>query len=198
MHGLSEVIAIAGGDTQSLAVRHDGSVWAWGFTAGETVTTAQRVSGLSNVAAIVSGSTHSMALKRDGTAWAWGRNQFGQIGDGTDEDRFAPVQVRGIADVAWVAVGFGTSYAVLADGTLWAWGLGTLPEPGKVDGLFGMTSVESQALADHVLALRDDGVLWAWGRNVEGQLGDGTTGGARETPGRVIGLDGVAVPEAGP
>jgi len=35
----------------------------------------------------------TVALKGDGTAWAWGWNFYGQLGDGTNTDRWTPVQV---------------------------------------------------------------------------------------------------------
>ena len=43
---------------------------------------------LTNVAA---GDAHACALKADGGVVCWGNNDFGQLGDGTNEDRFLPV-----------------------------------------------------------------------------------------------------------
>ena len=37
------------------------------------------------------GDDHVMALKKDGSVWVWGGNYCGQIGDGTSEQRYAPV-----------------------------------------------------------------------------------------------------------
>lgn len=36
--------------------------------------------------------------KKDSTLWAWGENNYGQLCDGTDIDRWMPVQVLGLCD----------------------------------------------------------------------------------------------------
>jgi hypothetical protein len=34
-----------------------------------------------------------LAVKTDGSLWAWGYNGYGQIGDGTKEDRLSPIKI---------------------------------------------------------------------------------------------------------
>src|SRR5438105_2496912 len=86
--GLTGVVAIAGGYFHSLALRSDGTVWAWGrnyegqlgigsFSKnsppyGSAIPV--QVSGLTGVVAIAGGYFHSLALRSDGTVWAWGQN----------------------------------------------------------------------------------------------------------------------------
>jgi alpha-tubulin suppressor-like RCC1 family protein len=145
--GLSNVSAIAAGVNHSLALKKDGTVWAWGLNYygqlgdGTTVdkNTSVQIKGLSNVAAIAAGDFYSFAVKKDGTVWAWGSNLNGQLGDGTKTDSFTPVRVKG--------------------------------EGGK-GNLTGVTSMSGGA--GHSLALKKDGTVWAWGFNGFGQLGDGT------------------------
>ncbi|MBY9082356.1 hypothetical protein KHS76_28215, partial [Paenibacillus sp. CGMCC 1.18879] len=62
--GLSGIVAIAAGSGQNLALKSDGTVWAWSSTA-----TSTQVSGLSNITSIAMGSGHNLALKSDGTVW---------------------------------------------------------------------------------------------------------------------------------
>jgi hypothetical protein len=75
--GLYGVVAIAAGACYNLALKGDGTVWAWGSNLagqlgdGTTMDKSmpEQVSGLSGVMAITAGGAHSMALKADGTVW---------------------------------------------------------------------------------------------------------------------------------
>jgi alpha-tubulin suppressor-like RCC1 family protein len=144
----AEVKALAGGQGHSLALRSDGTVWAWGSNTGgqeqeisgqlgndtyASSNTPVKVSDLGGVEAISAGGSYSLALKDDGTAWAWGHNEFGQLGDGTNTDSSTPVRVSDLDGVKGIAAG-----------------------------------------GAHSLALKDDGTAWAWGANPYGQLGNGT------------------------
>ena len=71
---------------------------------------------------ISAGESHSLVLKKDGMIWAWGRNEYGQLGDGTTENRSIPVKVKFISDVIDISAGASHSLALKKDGTVWAWG----------------------------------------------------------------------------
>jgi alpha-tubulin suppressor-like RCC1 family protein len=109
--------AIATGGFHSLAIRRDGTLWAWGFNwlgqLGDGTTTDRHrpVQVLTDVVSVAAGWEHSLAIRRDGTLWAWGRNEFGQLGDGTTTDRHRPVQV--LTDVVSVAAGSAYSLATI-------------------------------------------------------------------------------------
>ena len=224
---LTDVIAIAG-YTHSLALKRDGTVWAWGANyeghLGDGTTTSRhtpvQVKGpggegyLTDVIAVSAGDDFSLALKRDGTVWAWGVNYNGQLGDGTTTERHTPVQVKGpggegyLTDVIAVSAGDDFSLALKSDGTVWAWGYngnaegngqlgdGTTAErhtPVQVKGPGGegyLTDVIAVSAGNAFsLALKSDGTVWAWGDNSDGQLGDGTTT-DRHTPVQVKGPNG--------
>ena len=191
--GLSRVISVAGGNSHSVALRNDGTVWAWGNNylgqlgegAGYLGTNQPvQVIGLSGVIAIDTGYSHSLALKSDETLWAWGNNSSGQLGDGNggfSTCSAVPVQVIGLYGV----IAFDASAHCLAaksDGTLWAWGNndcfqlgdGTTTDrttPVQVSGISGAVAVA--AGYRHSLAVKSDGTVWAWGWNGYGQLGNG-------------------------
>ncbi|MCW5943806.1 MAG: hypothetical protein KIS66_16360 [Fimbriimonadaceae bacterium] len=98
----SGIVAISAGGLHALALRDDGTVWAWGHNEqgalGDGTYTTRRtpvqVPGLTNVVAISAGFLHSLAIRADGTTWAWGDNQRGQIGDGTTTRSNVPVNGR--------------------------------------------------------------------------------------------------------
>jgi|GEM_PF-921742 len=184
--------AISTGYYHSLALKSDGSLWAWGRNVsgqlGDGTTTNKssptRVGADTDWAYISAGGWgHSLAIKSDGTLWAWGCNDSGQLGDGTTTSKTSPVKIG--TDTDWVAVsgGYYYSLALKSDGTLWAWGynqsgqLGngtTNPTPTPVRIGTDTNWAVIEAGGDHSLAIKSDGTLWAWGNNGTGKLGDGT------------------------
>lgn len=201
---------VDGGYGHSLALRDDGTVWAWGANTfgqlGDGTGTDRldpvQVVGLTNIVAIAAGDYHSLALRSDGTVWAWGDNFYGQLGDGTPTGRIAPVQVVGLTGITAISAGVTHSLAVRSDGSVWAWGWystandappypdgPTRPTAVKVTGI--TNAVKVAAGYQHSQVLRSDGTVWAWGANDSGQLGDGTTSAGRWAPAAVSGLTGV-------
>ena len=209
--------SVASGESYNIALKADGTVWAWGCNeygqlgngmsgSGTEKAIPVQVKGaagngyLTNVVAVAAGDSHSMALKSDGSVWTWGRNNYGQIGNaasGDDMNETTPVQVKGVngngylAGIVDIAIGYNHSMALKTDGTVWAWGrnargeLGngtttqsTVPVQVKGESGIGYLSdvVSIAAGADHSIALKSDGTVWAWGNGVAGQLGDGTSG----------------------
>jgi len=187
---INNVTAIAAGWGHSLALREDGTVWAWGCLrhgsplAQHTQSCAipQQIE-IANVTAIAAGGVHAAAIRGDGTVWTWENN--GET----------PAQVQGLSGVTKIAVGVNHVLALRNDGTLWAWGGNTFGQLGNgttVDQVApvqvsGISSVTAIAVNNHSLALKSDGVVWAWGSNIQGQLGNGSIGTARfaATPGPV-------------
>jgi len=210
---LTGVKRLAAGDNHSLAVKEDGSLWAWGdnthgklgigaydehHTVPYQVHGVDNVGFLTDVVDVAGGDNHSLALKSDGTAYAWGKNYSGQLGIGSDLDEYQiPYQVHGpvggdelyLTEIKKVAAGANFSLALKNNGTLWAWGEGgrgqlglhsdndhTVPYQVHGPGNVGfLTDVVDVAAGDrHSLALKSDGTVWAWGYGGHGQLGINT------------------------
>jgi len=191
---LNSVVAISAGESHNLALRADGTVWAWGWNAfgqlGDGTTndahTPVQVSGLTNVVAISGRAYHCLALRSDGTVWAWGWNHYGQLGNGTTTNFISlPIQVIGLTNPASISAGYTISLARMSNGTVRVWGTDRKGEMGQ--GIFGASSyspVQVVGLSNVVSvsadfqepeALKSDGTIWMWGWNNLGQLGDGTT-----------------------
>ena len=220
---LSGVQAIAAGSFHSLALKNDGTVWAWGGNfAGQlgngTYTdssTPVQVGNLYGVKSIAAGWYYSLALKDDGTVWAWGSNTTGQarwisgqLGRDEITDSSTPIDVGGLpGGVEVIAAGSSHSLALKNDGTVWAWGGNLIGElgnstithhsstPVQVSEVGGIEAIA--AGGNHSLALKDDGTVWAWGANGAGELGNGTTTKSSSTPVQVGNLDGVKAIAAG-
>jgi alpha-tubulin suppressor-like RCC1 family protein len=147
---LTDVVDVAAGDHHTLAVKGNGTVYAWGegshgqlgihsdndHTIPYQVHGPDNVGYLEDIVKVAAGANFSLALKRDGTVWAWGEGGYGQLGIHSDNDHTIPYQVHG---------------------------------PDNVGYLFGIIEVEA---GDYFsLALRNDGTVWAWGAGGHGQLG---------------------------
>jgi alpha-tubulin suppressor-like RCC1 family protein len=148
--GLSGVIQIAAGMKHAVALRGDGTVWAWGRRSnseiGDGVSTGlpaigpTRVPGLEGIKEIAADGSHTLALRSDGRVMAWGSNHSGELGTGTRDRVRTPVEVNGLDRVVAIAAGVGTggngsSGAVRDDGSVWMWGTGTSAMTGHDSGL---------------------------------------------------------------
>ena len=201
VQGINDVIAIAAGDSHTVALRRNGTVWTWGKNSLIPV----QVQGLDNITAIAAGGGHTVALRSDGTVWAWGENSSGQLGNGTTTSSVTPVQVQGLNNVAVISAGGSHTVAITSDRIVFAWGDNSLGQLGDGTTTSRNTPVQVQGLGNvfaiaaggsHNLAIRSDNSVWAWGNNSHSQLGDGTTIN-RSTPVRVQNLSTVSSISAG-
>ncbi|MBL7500260.1 hypothetical protein I6A81_29235 [Frankia sp. CN7] len=159
IHGIGKVVAqLSAGTFHSVALRTDGSVWAWGSNGCGQVSPATswnavhtvpvRIPRLSGVLQVSAGRENTLVVSADGyqgRVLGWGCNSNGEL-----------------ASEIWPI---------------------TFPVP--VDYL-PTDMVEVSHRRTHTMALRADGTVWTWGANNRGQLGIGITGGyygASQVPG---------------
>ena len=176
----------------SMAIKTDGTLWAWGSNTvgqlGDGTTTSRsspvQIGTLTNWKEISAGwnlSPTSMAIKTDGTLWTWGNGASGALGDGTITSKSSPVQVGTRTDWTFVNSGGGWGHAITSAGSLWGWGLGSSGNIGDGTLLAKSSPVQIGTLTNwlkvnasdsHTMAIKTDGTLWGWGFNSDGRLGD--------------------------
>ena len=177
----------------SLAIKTDGTLWAWGrnneaqlgngnYT---STNTPIQIGNSADWTSISAGGNFSIAIKTNGTLWTWGLNNYGQLGLGNISiiGKNSPFQIG--TDNTWNKVELGDYFAlaIKTNGTLWSWGrnekgqLGDASTADKISPVQIGNNTNWQILSagsSHSAAIKNDGTLWCWGRNAEGQLGDGT------------------------
>jgi alpha-tubulin suppressor-like RCC1 family protein len=162
---LTGVVAIAAGSNHSLALKGDGSVWAWGDNycgdLGDGTYTmrtlaVQIFAANSGIVAIAAGDGFTVALKSSGSVWTWGTDFEGQLGNAAYFYNLSesPVEVNG---------------------------------PGGTGNLTNVVAVAAGAGGNHALALESNGSVWSWGSNSNGQLGNDTEPNASAYPVQVVG-----------
>nr|WP_232345925.1 InlB B-repeat-containing protein [Bifidobacterium sp. W8120] len=210
-------VQVSAGGRHSLALGSDGYVYAWGDNSngrlGNNTTSPSyapvRVhdpgsptdasKGLQAIQ-VSAGSNHSLAVGSDGYAYAWGLNNYGQLGNNSYKDSYAPVLVRdpnNFSDVSkglqaiQVSGGDSHSLAVGSNGYAYAWGYNSdygqlgnnsyrnsyapvlVRDPSSpTDANKGLKAVQVSAGVGHSLAVGSDGYAYAWGWNSSGQLGN--------------------------
>ena len=211
--GLTGIVQIAAGAGQVLALKSDGTVWAWGSNfyrqLGDGTQTDRptpfQIPGLTGISQVSANFYDSMAVRSDGSVWAWGHNGFGELGDGTTTNRATPERLPGLSSVVQVSAGLEHGLAVKSDGTVWSWGndasgqlgVGTTTNhasPVQVPGLTGVTQVAA-GLSHSLAVAGPDNSVWAWGDDGDSALGDGAT--AQQDKPVHIGLSGVTQIAAG-
>ncbi|MBN4049722.1 T9SS type A sorting domain-containing protein, partial [Bacteroidales bacterium AH-315-N07] len=215
---LNGVIDISAGYHHALALRNDGTVWAWGAGYFGQLATSDKlnrslpvqVPGLTDVKKIAAGFRFSLALQSDGTLWSWGEGGSGQLGSGLRQTSYVPIQVKGINNSGFltnvVNMEGGNSHAIalLDDGTVCAWGANNAAQLGT--GNFTYYSYPVQVLdpsgaaplsniaavaasAQNSVVVTNSGTVYNWGSNGYGSFGNpGLSLGQHNLPVEVPGL----------
>jgi len=121
-------IAVAAGTSHSLAIKEDGTLWAWGDNSKWQLGNLSNIDAYEPInigiddewATVAAGSTFSLAQKKDGSLWAWGSG----LGLGHGQGVYSPSPSQIMIGSPWISFAAGKNHtvAVRADGTLWAWG----------------------------------------------------------------------------
>ena len=124
---------------------------------------------MTNWSTIAAGDDHTVALKAEGGLWAWGHNGYGQLGDATITDRYAPtLEATEATNLSAIATGKDHTVALKCDGTFWAWGYKSYRQIGDRNTDDKTPAQESTEGANwstivagyyHTFAIKSDGTL---------------------------------------
>jgi alpha-tubulin suppressor-like RCC1 family protein len=160
---------------------------------------------------VAAGRDHACAVTKDSTVLCWGENEYGQLGDGTQNSSTTPVAVTGLTDVISVALGTSHSCALKSDKSVACWGNNTYGKLGNgadlsddinddstvpvaVTGLTDATFISSST--SHTCAIKEDTSVVCWGHGGSGRLG-GDTSTSTSLPTAVVDLVGAVQVSAG-
>ncbi|MFA5794465.1 MAG: fibronectin type III domain-containing protein [Candidatus Brocadiia bacterium] len=188
--------SVAAGIQHNIAIKNDGSLWAWGDNSSGQLGLGDsnprwgpvQVGADKDWSQVSAGNGFSMAVKTNGTLWTWGYNWNGQLGQGDSgngTNRLVPTQVGSDTDWSKVAAGGYHAMALKTNGTLLTWGWNNYGQLG-----FGYTGGSSILIPTvvtavgtawsyisagiyHSIASNSDTNTYTWGYNGYGQLGHG-------------------------
>ncbi|XP_074647680.1 putative E3 ubiquitin-protein ligase HERC4 isoform X2 [Tubulanus polymorphus] len=195
---MHNVIQVSCGAHHSLALTDTGHVLSWGMnkhgqlglgTVSLYVDHPEVLVSLQGIPVrqIASGGYHSFILSQSGAVFGWGKNDFGQLGIGTDRSSSYPVQCKSLRSqrVKYVACGDEHTAILTADGGVFTFGAGSCGQlghnsinneflPRKVFEVMGSTVTQIACGRRHTLVLiAYSGRLFSFGLNGNGQLGVG-------------------------
>ncbi len=121
---------ISFGSFHTLAIKRNGTLWAWGAeTNGQLglgqssfYNSPQKIGSDTNWIFVSASDYHSIALKSNGTIWSWGYNNKGQLGLGNYNQYNTPQKIGNDSNWKTVTAGLNSTFAIKNDSTLWAWG----------------------------------------------------------------------------
>ena len=106
---------------------------------------------LRNARDIAFGREHTCVIRDDDNVLCWGSNRFGQIGDGTEDDRDTPTIV-GLRGAVRIKAGAFQTCALLKDRSSYCWGGNVSPIPRKPN----LNAVHGSPIVDFVVRAPED------------------------------------------
>ena len=194
----SDITQISAGGSHTCAIAVGGAAKCWGDNTygqaglgyiGGRSSTPTNVAGdaLARLTQVSAGYSHTCGVTTTGAAVCWGFNGgVGSLGNNSTTDSPRPVAVVNMASgVESVATGYYHACGGASNGVVSCWGDNQYYQSGgsaayyrtaqPVLGLSASSVVKLATGSGFTCALTSIGQVRCWGRNVNGNLGDGTT-----------------------
>ena len=190
--GVPNAVAISAGGVHTCALLSgDGQLKCWGYntngqlgigSAANYSSDPALVSNISGAIAVGTGDEHTCAIVGSGQVFCWGRNDYGQLGDGSDTQSNVPVASQEIIDAIGIGLGTFNTCAILASRKVMCWGANVYGElgngklspsskiPVQVLELSGAVAVSAGFY--YACAILRKGAVDCWGSSGSGQLGE--------------------------
>jgi len=209
------VKTMAAGTSYTVAIKNDGTLWAWGNNfrgqlgngkgnqVGENVNYDEILPipimpDKKNWVLVSAGTSHTVAIDSDDILYTWGEGNSGKLGNGSQNNCFVPTPI----DKKWKIAAAGDSHTVAidVDDILWTWGGnaygqlgndttgGSSNDPIKIRGDKKWKSVSAGPYTTIAVDMNDK--LWIWGSNNHGQMGNNTGGSSGNVQNTPVMLDG--------
>lgn len=187
-------VAISAGGFFTLALKSNGTLWAFGDNAYGQLGDGTFWSKKSPVQVYAPGVTfvkisagghHVLAISSTNELYSWGSNDYGQVGNGNVSiDAGTPVKISTANNWIMVSAGSEHSMALNSSGELYVWGSNAYVQLGLGDQvnrsiptkntnlpLLNVSSIKTTIAAGWTFsAVLDDGNLYMWGYNSHGQF----------------------------
>lgn len=124
--------AIVAGLSHICALDTEGAAWCWGLIPGDgAYGTPQPVPGDHRFDKIFAGGQFTCGLENNGQAWCWGPGPFGELGNGSYDNKLKPVSVVGGLFFSTLALGGGHACGITTDQQLYCWGFNGYGQVGR-------------------------------------------------------------------
>ncbi len=181
---------ISSGKSHIIALSEEGEIYTWGENesgqlgngvVGNRVTSPQKVELSVNITKIEAGMEYNVALDDSGHVYAWGSNLYGQLGDGTNEDKCSPVRLESINNIKDVIAGYNHTIFIKDNDGIYLCGnneygqlgVGTTENsnlPIKISSQCEPISISGGL--SHTVEIDAEGNTYVWGLNSSRQLGN--------------------------
>lgn len=166
----TDIVEVKAGDNFVVALRNDGTVWAWGdgtlgqlgdgtFLSSDVPVQVRDTSGqffLQNITAIGAGYDHGLAMDSLGNFFSWGDNTYGQMRDPLLPSAISlPIQITIPGNKIEVFADGNSSGAILDSEELIIWGDNQLGNFGNNDQLIEVLSPQPVINEDNSGALNN-------------------------------------------